>query len=716
MNQHLMLQQHFDQLAEEGTLRRLGVSFTRFIATLGPAPTSAPLLLATVLLSELEGLGHSCLDLHELADDPCSLLAWPQTRWQDLCEAMAALPTTADDWRAALEQCPQIWQVATPDAQQPLVLDGYRLYMRRYWRDETLVARAVAERAALVRTLDPDTVRHWLDQLFPPVKATKVTAQTGEAEPDWQKIACAVAVRSHVSIITGGPGTGKTYTVARLLALLVALAKEPSQLCIALAAPTGKAATRLKQSIDAALGGMAEQLGDSLPLKDLIRQLGAATTLHSLLGARPDTRRSRYHAGNLLDVDVLIVDEASMIHLEMMAALLDALPAHAMLVLLGDKDQLASVEAGAVLGDLCHRAEEGRYAPATMQYVQQACGETLPAAMAGSGGVLAQQTVMLRKSRRFGGPIGTLALAVNAGQAPAAREILLMAPTEQEVHWIVQARQENLLQLAIRGRSGGSGGAAGTDEARETGSFSRYLALLKAGPQEEKAAPLEASVWPALSTLSISRSEPASSIASHEALSPSCPEQSAPVAAHEAWAQAVLIAFDDFRLLCAVRDGDWGVTGINAALEKKLQSSGLLNCRGEWYKGRPVMVTRNDHSLGVFNGDVGITLPDPQRPGVLRVYFQAGEGVRSVLTSRLPHAETAYAMTIHKVQGSEFQHAAVVLPEQSVQVLTRELIYTGITRARQHFTLLTPNSALLDSAIQTRTRRASGLRGRVEAS
>lgn len=183
---------------------------------------------------------------------------------------------------------------------------------------------------------------------------------------------------------------------------------------------------------------------------------------------------------------------------------------------------------------------------------------------------------------------------------------------------------------------------------------------------------------------------------------------------HQAWAHAVLTAFDDFRLLCAVRDGDWGVAGINAALEKKLQASGLLNCRSEWYKGRPVMVTRNDHTLGVFNGDVGITLPDPQRPGVLRVYFQAGDSVRSVLTSRLPHVETAYAMTIHKVQGSEFQHAAVVVPAQAVQVLTRELIYTGITRARQHFTLVTPNPGLLDEAIRTRTRRASGLRERIE--
>src|SRR5690606_12859660 len=237
----------------------------------------------------------------------------------------------------------QVWDVSAFDYDQPLVLDGERLYLRRYWRDEMLVARAVRERATRRREVDEGEVRGWLDMLFAQPGGRSVEG------PDWQKLACAIALRGAVAIITGGPGTGKTYTVARLLALLFATAPEAHSQRIALAAPTGKAAARLKQSIDKALGELADKVGASLPLRELTLRMGAARTLHSLLGARPDTRAFAHHRGNPLDVDVLIVDEASMVHLEMMASLLDALPPGATLILLGDKDQLASVEAGAVL-------------------------------------------------------------------------------------------------------------------------------------------------------------------------------------------------------------------------------------------------------------------------------------------------------------------------------------------------------------------------------
>jgi exodeoxyribonuclease V alpha subunit len=624
------------RLTDDGQLRRLSSVFARFVSTLGAAPL--PLLLACVLLSELEGRGHSCLLLPDLASDPAALLGWTQSQWQDLAHAATPLPKNVHAWRALLASCEQVWQVGDLDFDQPLVLDGERLYLRRYWRDETLVAAAIRARALDVRDLDVAAVHGWLDKLFGAPVGTP---------PDWQKVACAIAVRGAVAIVTGGPGTGKTYTVARLLALLFATAREAATLRIALAAPTGKAAARLKQSIDKALGELADRAvggpsGD-LPLRELTGRIGAARTLHSLLGARPDTRSFAHHKGNPLDVDVLIVDEASMVHLEMMASLLDALPPTATLILLGDKDQLASVEAGAVLGDLCHDAEVGAYSAATLAYAEQAAGETVPSSFAGNGGALAQQTVMLRQSRRFSGPIGRLALAVNAGDVEATHALL--RGSDAEVRWIEHAQQPQLVQLALAG-------------------YQPYLALLAAGPGTS----------------------------------------------HDDWVRQVLRSFESFRVLCAVREGDWGVDGLNTAIEQRLVAARLLRRDGEWYVGRPVMVTRNDYGTGVFNGDIGLTLADPARAGSLRVYFLEGDKVRSVLATRLRNVETAFAMTVHKSQGSEFAHTVLALPKEGGAMLARELVYTGITRASEQFTLVSPGGEVLAEAISKRTHRASGLR------
>ncbi len=659
-----------DMLTEAGRLRRLSGAFARFVASLGPA--RPPLLLACVLLSELEGRGHSCLLLADLAgaSPPVrAALGWTEDEWQGLRAACAPLPKTASAWRAHLFQCEQVWPADGLEfgSGHPLVLDQDRLYLRRYWRDETAVAQAVRGRAQRLRGIDAKRVRHWLDILFP-------FADSGET--DWQKAACAVAVRADLGIITGGPGTGKTYTVARLLALLFATAgserapvaalaagggtaPQAGGLRIALAAPTGKAAARLKQSIDDALGQLSALVPD-LRLPELAARMGAARTLHSLLGARPDTRSFVHHKGNPLDVDVLIVDEASMVHLEMMASLLDALPPHARLVLLGDKDQLASVEAGAVLGDMCHDAEAGGYAEATAAYMREAAGIALPAAFVQGGGALAQQTVMLRKSMRFGGPIGQLALAVNAGDAARVRAVLRDGGDGQ-LAWLDPAHHGQVLQLAVEGREQAEGG------------YQRYLRALGEGLEDGTAL-------------------------SHDA------------ARHEAWVRKVLQAFESFRILCAVRDGEWGVSGLNDAIAARLETAGLLRRRGEWYVGRPVMVTRNDYATGVFNGDIGLTLPDPLRPGSLRVYFSEGPNVRSVLATRLRNVETAFAMTVHKSQGSEFAHTVMVLPAAANAVLARELVYTGITRARTHFTLATPVAGVLDEAVAVRTQRASGLR------
>jgi exodeoxyribonuclease V alpha subunit len=621
-------------LADEGVLRRLSGAFARFIASLGTA--SPAVLLAALVLTEMEGQGHSCLPLADLAAGPGELLGWPDGQWPLLAAACAPLPKNAKGWRTELAACDVVWQAGEFDYGQPLVLDGDRLYLRRYWSHEMVVAKAIRARAQAQRAVDAHNVRRWLEVLF----ASNRAAET----PDWQKLACAIALRGSVAVITGGPGTGKTYTVARLLALLLATAgADAGRRRIALAAPTGKAAARLKQSIDKALGDLAARVGDELPLRELAARMGAARTLHSLLGARPDSRAFAHHAGNPLDVDVLIVDEASMVHLEMMAALLDALPAGATLILLGDKDQLASVEAGAVLGDLCHDAQAGNYSASTLAYALAASGEAIPEQYARDGSPLAQQTVMLRHSRRFGGPIGQLALAVNAGDSERAESVLRAG--EAAVRWIDNAQAQQVLALAANGYRG-------------------YLELLAQGPGGD----------------------------------------------HEAWVRAVLQRFESFRILCAVREGEWGVAGLNTAIEERLEAARLLRRGGEWYVGRPVMVTRNDYGTKVFNGDIGLTLADPDRPGSLRVYFLEGDQVRSVLATRLRDVETAFAMTVHKSQGSEFRHTVLVLPQDRGGTVTRELVYTGITRASEEFTLITPSGAGLAQAIARRTHRASGLR------
>lgn len=643
----------FDGVADTGQVRRLGAAFARFVGSLAqdqaPAPDAPALAVACVVLSELEGRGHSCVMLAELAHAPSQLMGWTDEQWQAVLAVSGPLPATLEDWCVLLARAPQVWSAGVADSQQPLVLDGERLYLRRYWRDETAVGMAIATRAASTMAPPLPQVRQWLDVLFdrPPEGGG----------PDWQKVACAIALRGKVAIITGGPGTGKTYTVASLLTLLFAVSPQPEQLRIALAAPTGKAAARLKQSIDQALAGLAEKVGavagNELPLLALAQRMGAARTLHSLLGARPGTRAFAHHAGNQLDVDVLIVDEASMVHLEMMASVLDALPPTAILILLGDKDQLASVEAGAVLGDLCHDAQAGGYDAASIAYAQAASGVVIPAGFAGDAGALAQQTVMLRHSHRFGGPIGELALAVNDGR-PDLAKACFANDAEGKVAWKVPAQPEEVLRLALGGREGAPGG------------YRPYLELVNAGSEGH--------------------------------------------VDHDDWVRGVLRSFEAFRILCAVRDGEWGVAGLNTAIELRLEREGLLR-RAEWYVGRPVMVTRNDYGTGVFNGDIGLTLRDPSRPASLRVYFLEGNKVRSVLATRLRQVETAFAMTVHKSQGSEFRHTVLVLPQEGGAMLARELVYTGITRARDFFTLVSPTQAVLFDAILRRTQRASGLRG-----
>ena len=659
--------------SETGWLRRLDSALAAMMRQIDPA-ASPLLLVCTAFLAHMEGRGHTCLPLRPLALDAMGFLGLPpaaQPLW-DLLRPHC--PAQWSDWLTDLRANALVYSPtrSVMDKAQPIVLSGTDdeplLYLRRYWQHEQSLAASLINRAQMAWPVDEALACQWLDRLFDPPDPPDTPADAGtDAKTEtgavhWQKLACASALRAGLTIITGGPGTGKTYTAARLLALLLAMQTPDQPLRVALAAPTGRAAARLRQSIDASLGDLGQRLGTQLDLAGLARRIGAAKTLHALLGTRPGTRQFAFTAEHPLDLDVLIVDEASMIHLEMMRALLDAMPAGARLILLGDKDQLASVEAGAVMGDLCSTAQAGLYSPQTARYALAAAGQTLPSSWISPqtpAPALAQQTVMLRQSHRFGGRIGQLALAANRGDSDQALKLLGHDPS-QEVCAMCPSDSHPLVYLAVYGRTGAAA------------CYADYLRLIAHRPSD-------ALRWPD---------------------------------AHTAWVKQVLQAFDRFRILCAIHEGDFGTANLNLAIEQALANAGLLRPTSEWYSGRPVMVTQNNPVLGVLNGDVGITLPAGPagvRPTDLRVYFLDGDSLRSVRVSRLAQVQTAFAMTVHKAQGSEFLHTVLVLPPGGTQVLTRALVYTGITRARKQFTLVEGQRGLLRSALEHPAQRASGL-------
>jgi len=656
-----------ERWVERGWLRALDKAFVAFLHEL--APDGDPLvLLAAALTSHQLGHGHVCLDLFETLKEPDFALSLPPEG--DLQTGTLLLPSQLLEALEGAHWCKVLASSSLvalavderdESQQRPLVLSGKRLYLRRYWTYERRIDSALRQRL-IVHEPTPDDLSERLSGLFGQASSS--------AQIDWQKLACALATRGAFSIVTGGPGTGKTTTVVRLLALLQAPAVEAGKpLRIRLAAPTGKAAARLTESISQQVQTLqvAESVRDKIP--------SDVTTVHRLLGSRPGTRHFRHHAGNRLPLDVLVVDEASMIDLEMMANLLDALPTHARLVLLGDKDQLASVEAGAVLGDLCRDAEAGWYSPQTRDWLEAVSGEKL-----GSSGLredtdathpLAQQVVMLRHSRRFGegSGIGQLARWVNQQQADEARKLLAARSHADLFSLALKGEQDRALErLLLEGQGEGPQG------------YRHYLSLLR----------------------------------NQRPSSDSLPDDPCWVE----WARNVLQAFDAFQLLCAVRKGPWGVEGLNQRITGALLKARLIDSDQQWYEGRPVLMTRNDYGLGLMNGDIGIALKLPERDGqeggrqVLRVAFARNDGqggVRFVLPSRLNDVETVYAMTVHKSQGSEFAHTALILPDALNPVLTKELIYTGITRAKDWFSLIEPRTGIFEEAVRRKVKRLSGL-------
>jgi exodeoxyribonuclease V alpha subunit len=639
-------------------LRPLDVALLRALPQAATLPEH--LLLYLMLASSQLAQGHLCLDLQSAASDPLQLLPLAlrdrhqRKQLQQFCKDYPPAAVAS-----ALAQYPALVATDTSGGCQPFVLKGQRLYLRRYAEDEAAIGRFIASRRladeALRSQLNPVVLRQMLQTLF----------KTSDTEIDWQQQACALAASSYFAVITGGPGTGKTTTVMKLLLLLLQQAAEG--LHIVLAAPTGKAAARLTESLAQSRPRLAADLPE---LVNLLPQLPQrAQTVHRLLAPKPDGSGFRYHAGQMLPADVVIVDEASMLDVSLFAALVRALPPQCRLILLGDKDQLASVEAGAVLAEICRQAQAGGYSQDSAQWLFALTGQALPPAfISAQPDPLDQQVVMLRHSHRFGADsgIGKLARAVNEGD-PQTLPWLQQLAQHTEAEGDIAVQLLNGQQLATHVC------------ARLTQWLQPYLALLQT-----------------------------------------------PVGDGQADQQALLLhqQLTQVQLLCAVRQGPAGVETINQALEQYLAQQQRIHRQGGWYHGRPVIVLQNDYSTGLMNGDIGIclavqgTVQGMVQGAVqteLRVAFlqpdeQLGYKVRWFLPGRLPPLESAFALTVHKSQGSEFQHAILLLPPADSQVLTRELIYTAITRAKSRFSLYLTDWQVLGSAINRRIVRHGGLR------
>ncbi|MDC9580051.1 exodeoxyribonuclease V subunit alpha [Xenorhabdus sp. PR6a] len=601
------------------------------------------LLLITVLLSAESGAGHVCLPLERIA--PKYFFDGRQPELAASLWSLVGKPGEAQIL-AILQACPAVSTGASP---APIILTyqgeaGYRLYLQRMWQSERRVAHffaAVALTEAFEQSSDPSAaqtpdqttrdeiqLRCILDDLF---------GVTAGGEIDWQKVAAAVAVTSRISVISGGPGTGKTTTVAKLLVALIKL-HEGQKLSIQLAAPTGKAAARLTESLREAVRqlDLTPEQWRSIPEQ--------AQTLHRLLGAQPDSQKLRYGRDNPLSLDILIIDEASMVDLPMMAHLIEALPSQAKVIFLGDKDQLASVEAGAVLGDICRFAEQGYSAKRAEQLGRlTGCPLTSYSTSGDNAPAVRDCLCLLRKSYRFNSAsgIGQLAFAVNQGDR--AGVAMVLSHSFPDVTFYPLSEDDDYQRLLAETAAG----------------YYSYLAMVNERVAEN----------------------------------------------------AILAEFNRFRLLCALREGPFGVAGLNQRVEQLLHRKGLItlpkNVESRSYVGRPVMILRNDSTLGLFNGDIGIMLKNQDNE--LKAYFQLSDGqIKGFQPSRLPQHETAYVMTVHKSQGSEFEHTALVLPTQYSPIVSRELVYTALTRAREKLTIYA-HKPVLDKAVATVTQRRSGL-------
>ncbi|MBJ2118644.1 MULTISPECIES: exodeoxyribonuclease V subunit alpha [Proteus] len=625
-----------EQAITQNLLRPLDLRFAQMLVE----DENPILLFVFAYLSAQTGAGHVCLPLNIIQKD--QLFDGRQKEfaleiWQKMGKPSAKKIVEE------LTHCHCVNQ-SRDDPSFPIILDNEYLYLQRMWSYEEKVAQFFRREQAIV-DIDENELIKVLNQLFP---ATKENQET-----NWQKVAASVAITSPISIISGGPGTGKTTTVAKILAAFVMLTSNEKPI-IQLAAPTGKAAARLTESLGNALAqlNLSEEENKWMPKQ--------AQTIHRLLGAQPESQQVRYHKDNPLQLDILVVDEASMVDLPMMARLIDALPLKCHVIFLGDKDQLASVEAGAVLGDICRFSEDGFSQKRFDQINHLTQGElvkstdTIPVSQTPVS-VVSDSLCLLRKSYRFGedSGIGQLAFAVNKGQTKTAITLLKKAEiSPQQLEIVLEPQDVSFIAL----------------ESKES-----YLLMIQDA----------VNAYREYLTLVSQKASP----------------------------DIILNAFNQYRLLCARREGPFGVSGLNDRIEMLLHRQRLIrrptNSYQSDYIGRPIMIQRNDSTLGLFNGDIGIMLNNDE--GEMKAFFQLPDGkLKAIQPSRLPQHETAYVMTVHKSQGSEFTHTALVLPDKFSPVVSRELLYTALTRAKKKLSLYASES-MVRMAIQTRIQRRSGL-------
>ena len=578
--------------------------------------------LATRLASWCTRAGLDADAVRLLVTSACTLAT--ETEAGHVCISLEALSHTLEMPPArlaeALLRTGWVRRAACTEGALLVLDDADRLYFKRHYDYEQRLGVRIA--AALQRPMTTPGVHGsaLLASLFGPV-------QTDGSQ--WQRLAAALALHRHFVVVSGGPGTGKTTTVAYLLAAL--LIDTPS-LRIALAAPTGKAATRLSAAIQARADSVPASVRAGLPTH--------AQTVHRLLGYSP--AGFKHDAKTPLPIDVLVLDEASMLDLSLATQLLEAVPPNARILLLGDRDQLEAVETGAVFAQLCQRPSLS-----DAMRAQLAAATQVPSAAidlpSDATDPLADAVIRYTRTFRFrhDSAVGRLALGVQAGDRDAALHALLTDASDLAWCELSGSRlPKDLLD-------------------RLTADYHDYFAV-------------------------------------------ACMPDADP-------AQA-LQAFERSRVLCAQREGPFGVTALNLHITRALCAAHGLGSSGPWYRGRPVLVTRNDPLLNLYNGDVGVTVQDAS--GRLRVWFQIGDALRSFSPSQLPSHETAYAMTVHKSQGSEFDAATVILPRDDSPLLTREMLYTAVTRVR-HSLRLVGTTGAVTRAIERPSNRQSGLRDRI---
>ena len=617
-------------LFHNGYLSEIDLKFADFMTRLD-GQENRSLSLAAALLSHATGLGHICLDLktaHQLIPGA------------EIGESPAVDCPELSHWVKHLKASSV---VGGPGEYRPLILDhSQRLYLQRYWLYEQDLISAIQMRiedhqALESYRLNSAGISDSFDHLFPDKNIN--------GSVDWQKVAVFVALMKPFCVLTGGPGTGKTHTIAKILAILIAQS-ESSDYRVELATPTGKAAAKLSESLKAAVKSLtcSQTIKDRIPVN--------AKTIHRLLIPMPGTPYFHYNKDKPLPVDAVVVDEASMIDLALMSKLATALPQRTRLILVGDKNQLASVEAGAVLGDICDHRRQHFFSTTFCDLARKMIEPTFDTCGTQTVSGIQDCIVNLVKSYRFDeqGGIGALSRAVNSGDKKRAIDLLYNREMS-DIEWQPVTSNRDLYQSLSKHIING---------------YCDYL----------------------------SAEDPMSA----------------------------LKRFGQFRILCAVNKGPRGIYALNRLAENVLQSGELLYLNHNdypegWYEGRPILVTVNDYYLGVYNGEIGLAATDSRTDNPsLTVHFPSVDGKsRRVPAARLSGIETAFAMTIHKSQGSEFDQLHVILPETDMPVLTRELIYTAITRAKLHVTIW-GSDKVLGKALSRRIERRSGLREALWAS